>query len=35
MYTDFMTFLVQEGIIIFFFEHASEGYAMADAFNVE
>lgn len=33
--TDLMTYLVQHGLVFFFFEDAIDGYTMADLFNDE
>lgn len=34
-YSDLVTYLVQEGIIYFFFDDAADGYAIADLFDDE
>jgi hypothetical protein len=35
IHKDFAAFLVQEGIIMFFFDDAADGYTLADSFNEE
>jgi hypothetical protein len=35
IHKDFAVFLIREGIIMFFFNDAMDGYALADLFNEE